>query len=67
MRKRVLCLTDGRDSSSTARPLEVVQGLQDSGIVVDSIIVGAIGSSQLRAVSVATGAQPTRQPSVRVL
>eukprot|EP00666_Eupelagonemidae_sp_cell4sb_P007626 gene7626-20180_t len=53
-RKRVLCLTDGQDTNSDAKPWEMAQKLRGSGIAVDAVLVGE-HNPQLWAVTRATG------------
>eukprot|EP00118_Oscarella_pearsei_P023373 m.279389 g.279389 ORF g.279389 m.279389 type:complete len:667 (+) comp40623_c0_seq3:1198-3198(+) len=53
-RKRILCLTDGEDISSSSTPLETVQKVQTLTIPVDAVLVGA-GNLTLKSISVASG------------
>lgn len=52
---RIMCLTDGLDTSSSARVEEVASRLQRAGIVVDSVLIGDETNKVLKSVSVATG------------
>ena len=52
--KRILCLTDGDDTSSNKTAEAVTRKLQRANIVVDSVMVGP-GNMKLKAISVATG------------
>ena len=55
LRKRVIIVTDGDDTSSEASAKDVCQALQRSNIVVDSVQVGEQSGRTLHAISVATG------------
>ena len=57
VRKRVLVLTDGTDSGSTATLHGVCAALQADGVIVDSVIIGEAVKQpgDLRSISVATG------------
>jgi len=52
--KRILCLTDGDDTSSSKAPEAVTRRLQQTGVVVDAVMVGP-GNSTLKAIATATG------------
>jgi ubiquitin-protein ligase len=51
---RILCLSDGEDTSSINNYTDVAKSLVHSNITLDSIVVGAL-SQQLKAVSFASG------------
>ena len=51
--KRILCLTDGEDNSSTHKPHEVAKLLQEKNIVLDCVLVGE-GNTTAKAIAVAT-------------
>ena len=51
--KRILCLTDGEDNSSTNEPHKVAKLLQEKNIVLDCVLVGK-GNSTAKAIAVAT-------------
>jgi Mg-chelatase subunit ChlD len=55
LRKRIVIVTDGADTSSENRPREVCFAIQRNGIVVDSVQVGDLSDQRLHAISVATG------------
>jgi Mg-chelatase subunit ChlD len=56
LRKRIIIVTDGADTSSKVSAKDVCQDLQRSGIVVDSVQVGSQSERTLHAISAATGA-----------
>jgi Mg-chelatase subunit ChlD len=56
LRKRIVIVTDGADTSSESSARDVCHALQKSGIIVDSVQVGDRSDSKLHAISVATGA-----------
>ena len=51
---RILCLSDGEDTSSNTSYVSVAQGLVQNNVTLDSIVVGAL-SEKLKAVSFASG------------
>lgn len=55
IKKRIICLSDGDDTSSIKDVQNVVQMLMRHDIVVDSVCIGDEDNSALRAVSFATG------------
>ncbi|KAJ6568826.1 hypothetical protein B0H19DRAFT_687778 [Mycena capillaripes] len=55
LRKRVVIVSDGEDTSSDASAQEVILALQRARIVVDSVQVGSRTDTVLHAISVATG------------
>jgi Mg-chelatase subunit ChlD len=55
LRKRIIIVTDGEDTSSESSAKEVCHALQKNRIIVDSVQVGHESDSQLHAISVATG------------
>lgn len=54
-RKRIVCLSDGQDTSSQNRSWEVCSKLQRHGVVVDSFCIGAENNEDLRTISHLTG------------
>jgi len=54
-RRRVLCLSDGQDTSSGAQAWEVAQACRSAGITVDAVCIGAANFDTLRAIAKATG------------
>lgn len=54
-KKRIICISDGVDTTSTARPAEVYSQLRKDKIVVDSICIGETGNAELRAISYLLG------------
>ncbi|KAF8464899.1 hypothetical protein BDZ91DRAFT_729114 [Kalaharituber pfeilii] len=54
-KKRVVCLSDGQDTSSKSEAWMSCQQFQDNNIVVDSIMIGKEDNEKLRAVSYGTG------------
>eukprot|EP00906_Rhabdomonas_costata_P005557 RCo008312 len=52
---RILCLTDGDDTSSDRTAMDVVSKLQAADIIVDSVLIGGANNRALRGISVATG------------
>eukprot|EP00054_Salpingoeca_dolichothecata_P001715 m.20352 g.20352 ORF g.20352 m.20352 type:complete len:871 (+) comp12460_c0_seq1:798-3410(+) len=54
-RLRILCLTDGEDTASSMSAHTVCGQLQDSNIVVDSVVIGGTNNRPLKAISTATG------------
>jgi Mg-chelatase subunit ChlD len=57
LRKRIIIVTDGADTSSKAPAKDVCQSLQRSNVIVDSVQVGDHPDGKLHAISVATGAE----------
>ena len=55
LRKRIIIVSDGADTSSENRPREVCFAIQRDGIIVDSVQVGDRSDNRLHAISVATG------------
>ncbi|KAF7335602.1 putative bifunctional E2/E3 enzyme [Mycena venus] len=55
LRKRIVIVSDGEDTSSIATPREVTLALQRARVVVDSVQVGPQSDPVLHAISVATG------------
>jgi hypothetical protein len=55
LRKRIVIVTDGEDTSSEASAMDVCHALQKSNIIVDSIQVGERSYKTLHGISVATG------------
>jgi hypothetical protein len=55
LRKRIIIVSDGADTSSENRPREVCFAIQRDGIIVDSVQVGDWSDKRLHAISVATG------------
>jgi len=53
--KRIVCLSDGQDTSSQNRSWEVCSKLQRNGVVVDSSCIGAENNKDLRTISHLTG------------
>ncbi|QDS73995.1 hypothetical protein FKW77_008649 [Venturia effusa] len=53
-RKRILCISDGRDTKSTSQPFEIYPDLVRHGIVVDSFCLGEVNNRDLRTVSFLT-------------
>lgn len=51
---RILCLSDGEDTSSAKNYTQIAKDLVASNIIMDSIVVGAL-SQQLKAASLASG------------
>ena len=51
---RILCLSDGEDTSSIKNYTDIAKSLVQSNVTLDSIVVGAL-SQQLKAVSFASG------------
>lgn len=56
LRKRIIIVTDGADTSSEASAKDVCHALQRDRIIVDSVQVGDRPDNKLHAISVATGA-----------
>ncbi|XP_029931219.1 uncharacterized protein LOC115375808 [Myripristis murdjan] len=54
-RLRIICLTDGNDVGSAAKPVTVAANLIKSNIVVDAIILGKVDNNMLHGISNATG------------
>ncbi|CAK6983703.1 uncharacterized protein LOC121913673 [Scomber scombrus] len=54
-RLRILCLTDGNDYRSSNKPAAVAVKLINSGIIVDSILLGKVQNNMLHGISNATG------------
>ncbi|XP_033830965.1 uncharacterized protein LOC117378471 [Periophthalmus magnuspinnatus] len=52
---RVLCITDGNDSSSTIEPDDVAINLIKSGIIMDSVLLGTVENNMLHGISIASG------------
>jgi len=52
---RIICLSDGEDTSSKNYAWKVAHELQKSGVVVDSIMIGGANNQKLKAISKATG------------
>jgi len=55
LRKRIIIVTDGSDTSSEALPRVVCHALQKNSIIVDSVQVGEVPDSTLHSISIATG------------
>lgn len=55
LRRRIIIVSDGDDTSSKNMPTNVCAALQRDGIIVDSVQVGYTHNSILHAISVATG------------
>ncbi|KAJ7230547.1 hypothetical protein GGX14DRAFT_583780 [Mycena pura] len=55
LRKRIIIVSDGEDTSSESQPFDVCLALRRCKIIVDSVQVGAWHDSILHAISVATG------------
>ncbi|KAJ7648949.1 hypothetical protein DFH06DRAFT_1421240 [Mycena polygramma] len=55
LRKRVIIVSDGEDTSSTASAREVCLALQRARVIVDSVQVGRRSDPVLHSISVATG------------
>lgn len=55
IKKRIICLSDGDDTSSTRQVNDVVRLLMQNEIVVDSVCIGNEENSSLRTVSFLTG------------
>jgi Mg-chelatase subunit ChlD len=55
LRKRIIIVTDGSDTSSVASAREVCHALQKNSIIVDSVQVGRVPDSTLHSISIATG------------
>jgi hypothetical protein len=64
LRKRIVIVTDGEDTSSEASAKDVCHALQKSSIIVDSIQVGHKSDSTLHGISVATGTEYSSPPWV---
>lgn len=62
-RLRVLCLTDGADIGSEALPADVLAHLTSSGIILDAIVVGSVGSHMLDALGDLSGGTSHRPAS----
>ncbi|XP_071375493.1 uncharacterized protein [Centroberyx affinis] len=54
-RLRIICLTDGNDVCSSAKPVTVAVNLIKSNIIVDAILVGKVENNMLHGISNATG------------
>ena len=54
-KKRIICLSDGEDTTSTTRAAEVYSQLRKEKITVDSICVGNSGNAELKAISYLLG------------
>ncbi|XP_072304535.1 uncharacterized protein [Eucyclogobius newberryi] len=52
---RILCLTDGNDSGFSIEPEDVAVSLINSGITVDSVLLGEVENNMLHGISVASG------------
>jgi len=50
-KKRIICLSDGQDTTSASRPAEVYSQLRKENIVVDSICIGDSDNAELKAMS----------------
>ncbi|KAJ7677168.1 ubiquitin-conjugating enzyme/RWD-like protein [Mycena rosella] len=55
LRRRIIIVSDGEDTSSEISPHEVCRSLQKGRIIVDSVQVGPKSDRVLHAISVATG------------
>ncbi|KAF8148358.1 hypothetical protein K438DRAFT_1989266 [Mycena galopus ATCC 62051] len=55
LKKRIIIVSDGEDTTSTTSPDEVCLALQRAGVVVDSVQVGPTSDPVLHSISVATG------------
>ncbi|KAF5392275.1 hypothetical protein D9757_001558 [Collybiopsis confluens] len=55
LRRRIIMVSDGQDTSSTESPLDVLAALQRGNIVVDSVQVGPSVDAALHGISVVTG------------
>ncbi len=55
VRKRIVCLSDGQDTSSKNRSWEVCSNLVQNGIIVDSFCIGAENNVDLKTISLLTG------------
>ncbi|KAJ7155009.1 hypothetical protein C8R46DRAFT_1226970 [Mycena filopes] len=55
LRKRIIIVSDGEDTSSSASAQEVCLALQRARVIVDSVQVGPRSDAVLHAISVATG------------
>jgi hypothetical protein len=55
LRRRIIIVSDGDDTSSKNMPTNVCAALQRDGIIVDSVQVGSSHNRILHAISVATG------------
>jgi len=55
LRKRIIIVTDGADTSSEASAQDECRALQKNNIIVDSVQVGHRSDNKLHAISVATG------------
>jgi hypothetical protein len=55
LRKRIIIVSDGEDTSSKTSALDVCRSLQKGRIIVDSVQVGTQSDPILHAISVATG------------
>jgi Mg-chelatase subunit ChlD len=55
LRKRIIIVTDGSDTSSEASASEVCHALQKNCIIVDSVQVGEVPDRTLHSISIATG------------
>lgn len=54
-KKRIICLSDGEDTTSTIRPAEVYSQLRKEKITVDSICIGNSENTDLKAISYLLG------------
>jgi hypothetical protein len=52
---RILCLTDGSDTNSVAKPTPLSEELKAAGIVVDCICIGDEGNDALLRLSKLSG------------
>ena len=53
-RKRIICLTDGEDCLSKKSPLHTARLAMESGVTVDSVLIG-YGNRKMKSISLATG------------
>lgn len=60
LRKRIIIVSDGDDTSSKTPAKEVCYALQKNKVLVDSVQVGTQSNSTLHAISVATGVKYSR-------
>jgi hypothetical protein len=54
-KKRIICLSDGKDTTSSIRPAEVYSQLRKEKIMVDSIYIGEGENPELKAISYLLG------------
>lgn len=55
LRRRIIIVSDGKDTNSESSAVEVCRALQNSRVIVDSVQVGSHSDNTLHAISVATG------------